>query len=231
MAVDEVDADEEDHLDVENIPFAGDYFGNEYSAQDFGWEEGLQWAEGIDTGRSDSSDDEPDGLDNVQDLGWEPARSPSPSGSSPAQEETRGSTALHTVEANPNERLRVEEALQRPIQRVLFPITSAGTPIEDRCNDTAAMAGYRLYETQLHPDTATDHNREKDMYAPFASKLDWETARWAKLRGPGSTAFTDLLRIDGVRHCMVNDSHHSIIDSAPYRFLINLDYHSKTRKS
>jgi hypothetical protein len=38
-----------------------------------------------------------------------------------------------------------------------------------------------------------------NIYAPFASKMDWEVARWAKLRGSGSTAFTDLLKIEGVR--------------------------------
>ncbi|KAF9487129.1 hypothetical protein BDN71DRAFT_1405152 [Pleurotus eryngii] len=35
-------------------------------------------------------------------------------------------------------------------------------------------------------------------YAPFSSRLDWEVARWAKLRGLGSTAFSDLLSIEGV---------------------------------
>ncbi|KAJ7915699.1 hypothetical protein B0H13DRAFT_1584014, partial [Mycena leptocephala] len=34
--------------------------------------------------------------------------------------------------------------------------------------------------------------------APFTSKLEWELAQWAKLRGPGSTVFTDLLKISGV---------------------------------
>ncbi|KAJ7856057.1 hypothetical protein B0H14DRAFT_3085330 [Mycena olivaceomarginata] len=38
-------------------------------------------------------------------------------------------------------------------------------------------------------------------YAPFKSKVDWEIAKWAKLRGAGSTAFTDLLNIDGV--CLI----------------------------
>ena len=36
-------------------------------------------------------------------------------------------------------------------------------------------------------------------WAPFNSKKDWEIARWAKLRGSGSTAFSELLAIDGVR--------------------------------
>ncbi|KAJ7789675.1 hypothetical protein B0H14DRAFT_3502730 [Mycena olivaceomarginata] len=32
--------------------------------------------------------------------------------------------------------------------------------------------------------------------------MDWEVARWAKLRGSGSTAFTDLLHIEGVRESL-----------------------------
>jgi hypothetical protein len=42
-----------------------------------------------------------------------------------------------------------------------------------------------------------DSTRENP-YAPFKSKVDWEIAKWAKLRGAGSTAFTDLLNIGGV---------------------------------
>ncbi|TFK58772.1 hypothetical protein BDN72DRAFT_727464, partial [Pluteus cervinus] len=39
-------------------------------------------------------------------------------------------------------------------------------------------------------------------YAPFCSKLEWEIAQWAKTRGPGSTAFTDLLAIEGVAEAL-----------------------------
>ncbi|KAJ4471753.1 hypothetical protein C8J55DRAFT_375236, partial [Lentinula edodes] len=35
-------------------------------------------------------------------------------------------------------------------------------------------------------------------WAPFQSRIDWEVARWAKMRGPSSTAFSELLEIDGV---------------------------------
>ena len=35
-------------------------------------------------------------------------------------------------------------------------------------------------------------------YAPFSSRLDWEIARWAKMRGPGSNSLTELLRIEGM---------------------------------
>ena len=36
-------------------------------------------------------------------------------------------------------------------------------------------------------------------YSPFNSQTDWELAKWAKLRGPGSTAFTELMGVTGVR--------------------------------
>jgi hypothetical protein len=48
-------------------------------------------------------------------------------------------------------------------------------------------------------DGGGDRFNGQNMYAPFASRLDWEVARWAKLRGAGSTAFSDLLAVEGVR--------------------------------
>ncbi|KAI0040396.1 hypothetical protein FA95DRAFT_1502921 [Auriscalpium vulgare] len=38
-----------------------------------------------------------------------------------------------------------------------------------------------------------------NLWAPFRNKLEWELARWAKMRGPTSTAFNELLQIDEVR--------------------------------
>ncbi|KAI9435762.1 hypothetical protein H4582DRAFT_1763039, partial [Lactarius indigo] len=35
-------------------------------------------------------------------------------------------------------------------------------------------------------------------YVPFKSRTDWEIAQWAKMRGPSSSAFTDLVGIDRV---------------------------------
>ncbi|KAG1869020.1 hypothetical protein DFJ58DRAFT_857358 [Suillus subalutaceus] len=40
--------------------------------------------------------------------------------------------------------------------------------------------------------------KEENLYHPFSSKMDWEVMRWAKLRGLSSTAFSDLLAIEGV---------------------------------
>jgi hypothetical protein len=41
-------------------------------------------------------------------------------------------------------------------------------------------------------------NDASNPWAPFSSEIDWKVARWAKLRGAGSTAFSDLLAINGV---------------------------------
>ena len=37
-----------------------------------------------------------------------------------------------------------------------------------------------------------------NLFAPFSSQTDWELAKWAKLQGLGSTAFTELMGITGV---------------------------------
>ena len=71
-----------------------------------------------------------------------------------------------------------------------FPSPFAGIPVKVAGSEPV----YIQYARQL--------GRLDNPWAPFNSKLDWEIARWAKIRGPGSTAVTDLLRIDGV--CCLN---------------------------
>jgi hypothetical protein len=47
------------------------------------------------------------------------------------------------------------------------------------------------------------------IYAPFSSRMEWEIAKWAKERGPSSTAFTDLMSIEGVRKNWISLKIHS----------------------
>ncbi|KZT63719.1 hypothetical protein DAEQUDRAFT_679874 [Daedalea quercina L-15889] len=54
-----------------------------------------------------------------------------------------------------------------------------------------ASSAYRTYADEVDPS-------KKNLYAPFLSHLDWEIVQWAKLRGQGSTAFSELLTIDEV---------------------------------
>ena len=63
----------------------------------------------------------------------------------------------------------------------------AGKPIHANIN-----GGYSNYAEQL--ETGSREN----IWAPFTSKMEWEVAQWAKLRGPGSTSFSEFLAIEGV---------------------------------
>ena len=56
----------------------------------------------------------------------------------------------------------------------------------------ANMGENQKYECQMGEES------QENFYAPFASKLDWEVAKWAKMRGPSSTSFTELMALDGV---------------------------------
>ncbi|KAF9000765.1 hypothetical protein BDQ17DRAFT_1391292 [Cyathus striatus] len=56
---------------------------------------------------------------------------------------------------------------------------------------------------RMHPNTQSmqsdeEVGDEKNYYHPFKSKLEWEIAKWAKLQGPSSNAFDQLIQIDGV---------------------------------
>jgi hypothetical protein len=76
---------------------------------------------------------------------------------------------------------------------VKFPSSSAGAPISHH-----GRHAHESYRESIRSQSSAAASDASNMYAPFASKLDWEIAQWAKLRGPGSTAFSELLAIDGV---------------------------------
>ncbi|KAI0027825.1 hypothetical protein K488DRAFT_60342 [Vararia minispora EC-137] len=67
----------------------------------------------------------------------------------------------------------------------------AGAPVDPHAQPGSC---YAQYEAALGPDSIPDDNP----FYPFVSQLDWEVACWAKTRGLGSTAFTDLLKIPEV---------------------------------
>ncbi|KAG1759185.1 hypothetical protein EDD22DRAFT_981132 [Suillus occidentalis] len=72
---------------------------------------------------------------------------------------------------------------------VPYPDLRAGQQITRGC---AANAEYEVHLA----------NEEENVYHPFASKMEWEVARWAKLRGLSSTALSDLLAIEGISECL-----------------------------
>ena len=65
-----------------------------------------------------------------------------------------------------------------------FPHGHAGSPI------AGTLRGRSEYQLREALGTSP--------WAPFHSKCDWDIALWAKMRGPSSTAFTELLQIPEV---------------------------------
>lgn len=104
------------------------------------------------------------------------------------EDRTRASANENEDEREPPSLTRGREAIERSLRQQIyvdrFPRATAGAPIPD-----SNASGHR---------DETDGVRESNPYAPFKSRMDWEFARWAKLRGPGSTAITELLGIAGV---------------------------------
>jgi hypothetical protein len=72
----------------------------------------------------------------------------------------------------------------------------AGEPVE-RNQD---HLGYVRYSRDLQSEDVPSE------WAPFSSRMEWEVARWAKLRGPSSTALSELLHINGVRWLSLSSS-------------------------
>lgn len=70
---------------------------------------------------------------------------------------------------------------------VRYPNRQAGAPVAGK---EAGNSDHEEYHRNLKGGG--------NIWAPFKSELDWRLARWAKMRGPGSTAFTELLDIPGV---------------------------------
>lgn len=195
--------DNDSEEDETPIPFQGDYFGSaeSYGHADFPMDDANDIDETTavtgdgseDDGETmDDNDDEDDGDNSGEEEnyegGWEPMVPQQ--GSSPMtgagdhaevddmEDEDVGATG-HA------EREQAESRIGGSPVVIDYPNPRAGERL--RQEDSS----YTGYEKSVQ-------DSENNIYAPFSSKREWEIARWAKLRGPGSTAFTDLLKIDGV---------------------------------
>ncbi|KAJ7860201.1 hypothetical protein B0H14DRAFT_3084861 [Mycena olivaceomarginata] len=123
--------------------------------------------------------------------GFEPAR-PAAYGGDVAMDDALSSDASPARPAPVRElRQAAEDAFHHTPIVVKYP-GRAGEPI----STSGGATSEQVYLGSLHNSAASSP------YAPFTSKMDWEIARWAKLRGSGSTAFNDLLAIEGVRNSL-----------------------------
>jgi hypothetical protein len=77
-----------------------------------------------------------------------------------------------------------------------FPFGSLGDPIPGKVQGLSAFETLR----EMHAGTP---------WAPFSSQLEWEVARWAKMRSRTSTAVTELLAIPRVCFYLFSEYHTS----------------------
>ncbi|TBU41221.1 hypothetical protein BD309DRAFT_868732, partial [Dichomitus squalens] len=89
----------------------------------------------------------------------------------------------------------IENTAHRKTFVVRFPLTTAGAPImqlEPSAPSDLRPTAHESYRTVVQ------NMNDPNPYAPFASERDWKIGMWAKTRGPGSTAFDELLAIEEV---------------------------------
>lgn len=184
--------------DMAPIPFQGNVLGSaeDYEMDDFGQ---------IDCPVEPPTDDDTlsDGLDEEAEMvaelesGWEPVR-PEPIVEGDSDTEEEDSESVQAV--------LEQHQVQRTAESILMGEGHGVTPkasvkYSDKYPD--ALAGQPLSQQESFDTKYRRAVGGKD-WAPFHSQMDWEIARWAKLRGPGSNAFSELLGIEGVSHEFLN---------------------------
>jgi len=204
-------ADHGSDSDAEAHTFQGDAFGSpeDYATDTFGQDADMP-AEDPPTNVEDDepplSDDFDEEDENMAELEhtWEP-----PHDGAPAEEieEVEGN------DINTQEELHEDSDIgsRRAAERVLIGEGHGVKPVVvlrymDKYPSSAAGGILARGETGDKSYRAAVSGQEKSPspWAPFRSRKDWEVALWAKLRGPGSTAFSDLLAIPGVRFILIH---------------------------
>lgn len=181
-----IGADEVEWKDFEVDP-TGDFFGNydDYAPEEFGLDPQEESRESAIHGSDADSDEEEEGGDPL-----EPSRIPRTSESTPVINEAE-SDSTPTSGAS---RMRggAETKLKKKPYIVKFSKGKAGATYTNQdCVDQN-----NAYTSQI--------GNQENPFSPFRSKIEWEVALWAKTRGPSSTAFTELMSIEGV-----SDSQHT----------------------
>ena len=176
--------------------FQGDFFGRDYSPADFDEVTSPQ--------SQDSEVDEPVTSGNIDfdDVPpWEPPvddRHPEHVEQGPRRETQPADGPIdNEVESQMSDETRrcrtnTDNTTRYEPYKIAFPprLGQPGVAINRGLGSTE----YEISRNSFEQTEAGPGNP----YAPFASQIDWEFAKWAKLRGPGSTAVTELLALEGV---------------------------------
>ena len=218
--------------------FEGDTFGSatDYTEDTFGQAEDLEPSDG-------EEDDDEDVEHMVAELekSWEPLREGAPDQLGEEIGETNN-------EDNSESDSGLEEDLDHGLDRYIIGDGYGVKPavrirykdkyLSSRAGEALSWARYKdIYLLSCAGEVLSQEESRDSGYgaafsnrdglgswAPFNSKKDWEIAKWAKLRGVGSTAFSDFLSIDEVI-LMLHYIHNTHIFD---RFAKHSTFHTKT---
>lgn len=166
-------------------PFGGDLFGSadEYSHEDFP----------VPPGSEDGDEEDEDDVDSLE-GGWEPEVDQMIDADDDQMDiEIDGSNSESSSHPPPAAETR-QQAEGRFVRKPIvmgFNDTqgrNAGAPIHTTNSE------HEAYQNALPAGASSESN----IFAPFASEMEWMIADWAKTRGPSATAFSELLGIKGV---------------------------------
>jgi hypothetical protein len=136
-------------------------------------------------GGYDDDDDDFDYLENDFGNGWEPDIANQEPVNEPGEMEDDLPLEDNSSQSMPAKFVAGTQLCSEPVVVVKFPDANAGASYHTDDN-----SGYHDYQTRV--------KNPESPWAPFKSRMEWEIARWAKIRGPGSTAFDELIQIQGV---------------------------------
>lgn len=180
---------------------AGEVWGDQQQEGEHGLERDDEEGGDDDDEEDEGDDDDADEYEDDDLPGWEPPPLNLPDDRDlpvPMDEDL----TVNALDQDARQRIELQASAKTFVEH--FPSAEAGKVY---ANYGAGPNSQRVY-------AASVGITEKEPFAPFKSKLDWEIARWAKLRGPGATAFTDLLKIKNVSvvlHCKAKVNSQSIV--------------------
>ncbi len=179
--------------DLVAMPFNGNLFGTakDYNGEDFGQGTNSDDEESEETSEEETEAAEQCLFELQLEDSWEPAHNPD-------MPEDHSAMQLDSDDGDPNTLIDFHLA-----EQCLLAEEHADSHPQIVCySETypSSQAGYVVVSMGKSSDTTytSSVNGKQNIWAPFSSEIDWKVARWAKLRGAGSTAFSDLLAIDGV---------------------------------
>ncbi|KAH7873925.1 uncharacterized protein C8R40DRAFT_1171844 [Lentinula edodes] len=176
---------------VPPMRFVGDFFGQDYTTEDFPGLEDVEDNSDDDEGNDDDESNDDEGEVVTTELQWEPERQVQ---TCQSHDDMVIDPPITNAPHTSNPLLRSLPSHRDGIHIQRFG-GQAGAPLPTSqphyLSSQKSDPGFQQYQSSIV-------DSESNIWAPFTSKSDWEMACWAKIRGSGSTAFSELLLIDGV---------------------------------